>query len=233
LDTSKYDQRLIDKAQQKVRKKPIKKEPRKIVPNIGQFAKIGVGADMAEAMVMSELERAGFNRFYSGKRSIARLMLTDDWNKANGAQTVSNSVVKSSGICYFGDGPTLTIKVNTRRDYMVHFVQNERMSGRISSVQHVSSSPEQASAIVAVHEFGHGIHTYDSTTEEGKRVNRAVLKRWNSKKREEISQYANTNELEYFAESFAAYQFERDWMKRNAPKAYRMVREVLKLRGLL
>jgi hypothetical protein len=233
LNPTKYDQRLIQKAQQKVKKQKVPTEPRKVKPNIGQYAKIGAGAEVAEKMVLSELERAGFNRFYSGKRSIARLMLTDDWDKGHGAQTVSNSVVKTSGICYFGDGPTLTIKVNTRRDYMQWFAKNERMSGRIPSVQYTSSSPEHASAIVAVHEYGHDLHTYERTSLEGKRVHSAIMKRWNDRKREDISQYANTDEYEYFAESFAAYQFERDWMKRKAPKAYRMVREVLKLRGLL
>jgi hypothetical protein len=136
-------------------------------------------------------------------------------------------------VCYLSDSITLTIKVNTRRDYMRHFAMNERMNGLIDSVQMTSSSPEQASAMVAVHELGHGIHEYDRGKEEGKRVASVVLKRWQDSKRENISRYANTNEQEYFAESYVAYQFERDWMKRKAPKAYKMVREVLKLIGLL
>lgn len=233
LDPSKYSQRLIEKAQQKVRKKRERKPRQTKKANVGHYAKIGPGAEQAEAMVMAELDRAGFNRFYSGNRSIGRLYLTDDWDKSHGAQTATNSVVKSSGVCYLSDSITLTIKVNTRRDYMRHFAKSERMHGLIDSVQMTSSSPEQASAMVAVHELGHGIHEYNRGKEDGKRVASVVRKRWQDSKRENISRYANTNEQEYFAESYVAYQFERDWMKRKAPKAYKMVREVLKLRGLL
>lgn len=233
LDPTKYDQRLIDKVKQKVRRRRPERDNRKPVVNIGHYAKIGRDAELAEPMVLAELERAGFNRFYSGKRQIARLYLTDDWNKDPSAETESNSVVSASGVCYSSQGPTLAIKVCTRRDYMGTFAKNERMSSRLYSSQLVSSSPEQASAITAVHEFGHGLHRYGKATEEGKKVAGIIKKRWDDPKREGITEYANISDGEYFAESFAIYQFERAWMRRKAPKAYRMVRQVLKVRGLL
>jgi hypothetical protein len=46
-----------------------------------------------------------------------------------------------------------------------------------------------------------------------------------------ITQYASTNEQEYFAESFAAYFHRRDDLRRHDPNGFAMVERVLELRG--
>jgi hypothetical protein len=64
-------------------------------------------------------------------------------------------------------------------------------------------------------------------------ADRIVQERWAAADREEVTRYSRHNPEEYFAESFAGYHLEREWMRKNAPKALRMVEDVLKLRGLL
>lgn len=231
LDLRKYDPQLAKLAREKVRRK-LKQPPRKKRPlNIGAVQVIGAGAEFAREPVMTELNRAGLSRFYTGKRALGRLIMTDDWQRSG--MNSSNSVVSTAGIFYYSRAGSLTIKVNTNRAYMAKAARSLKMSGKIPTVFNTATSPEQASAMAAVHEFGHGIHRHDFESEESKRVDSLISKRFADSNRESISEYANINHKEYFAESFTAYQFERAWMKRNTPKAYRMVRDVLKIRGLL
>jgi hypothetical protein len=96
------------------------------------------------------------------------------------------------------------------------------------TVQH----PEFADLTATLtHEFGHAVHL--ETFGKWGEIDHIVQARFDAIDREPISTYAQENSREYFAESYAAYQFRRAEMRTAAPKAFRMVEEVLRLRGLL
>jgi hypothetical protein len=83
------------------------------------------------------------------------------------------------------------------------------------------------------HEFGHAVHLHGTPGDPRLHtINQVVENRFNSKDREQVSQYSLQNHKEYFAESYAAYRLRGDEMKKLMPKAYAMVQDVLKLRGL-
>lgn len=232
LNRAKYNSRLLTAADRKLRKP----RPERDVPkpaNIGQINVIGTGAEQAKEVVLKELNRAGLTKFYADRRPLGHLIFTDEQSDDESAMSAINSVVNTSGVCYTNLERTVSIKVNTDRRYMSSFARSMSMSGKLQAVQYTSTSPEQASAMVAVHELGHGIHLYRQAEKEGVAADKLVLDRWHAKDREDVSEYAKTNHKEYFAEAYTAYQFEPTWMKKQAPKAYDMVRAMLKLRGLL
>lgn len=108
----------------------------------------------------------------------------------------------------------------------------------------------QAAAIrnTVYHELGHHAHLHanqrfspgSGTAEQrvvAARVNSIVEQRWTARDREYLTDYAQDPDTptmfrasEYFAEAFAAYHAEPSWLRRVAPKAYRMVEDVLRLR---
>jgi hypothetical protein len=96
---------------------------------------------------------------------------------------------------------------------------------------------------IITHEFGHAVH--EESVGKHEAIDRVVRERYSgavdpgrqqfmaNPDREPISKYAETNREEYFAETFAAYSFRREELRRAAPKAFKMVEDVLRLRGLL
>jgi hypothetical protein len=98
---------------------------------------------------------------------------------------------------------------------------------------------------VAVHEYGHHLHLQCEylalgRTEPGERPD-AIAKRghkvfkltndvWKKVEAGKVKSptlYAETNRVEMWAESFTAYHYERDWLKRRHPVIFKMVQAVL------
>lgn len=100
---------------------------------------------------------------------------------------------------------------------------------------------------VLTHEFGHAVHletvgdhaaiddivrkVYSgaNSTRLGSRLDDRIP----NPDREIVSTYGEGNRMEYFAESYAAYQMRREELRSVAPSAFKMVEDVLRLRGLL
>lgn len=98
---------------------------------------------------------------------------------------------------------------------------------------------------VAVHEYGHHVHMACEflalgRTEPGKRpdaiarrghkvfkLTNDVWKKVEAGKVEPPTRYAETNRVEMWAESFTAYHYEREWLKRRHPVIFKMVQAVL------
>lgn len=97
----------------------------------------------------------------------------------------------------------------------------------------VISKNGQGLDTVITHEFGHAVHLHGTPGDPKLHtINQVVENRFNAADREQVSKYSLQNHREYFAESYAAYRLRGDEMKKLMPKAYAMVQDVLKLRGL-
>ena len=109
------------------------------------------------------------------------------------------------------------------------------------------SSPKQKVMLAAVHEFGHNAHLYAggykridgrpgpaprTTPGAMSKIDQRIMKVFNAEKRAHITDYADTNHMEYWAESFAKYHYDPDWLLTNRPEVYEMVNNVLQQRGL-
>jgi len=81
-----------------------------------------------------------------------------------------------------------------------------------------------------IHEFGHAVHL--EPVGKHREIGDLVFNVYSDPERVPVSGYGETNDREYFAEAHVAYHFRREELKRHAPKAYKMVRDVLRLRGI-
>ena len=88
-----------------------------------------------------------------------------------------------------------------------------------------------------VHELGHHIHLHDQPVRGGRasqlsqRVD-AIVGVAFVRSRGPITMYGQQSAREFFAESFAAYMFERAALQQHDPVAFKMVVDVLAARGL-
>lgn len=98
--------------------------------------------------------------------------------------------------------------------------------GQSWSVSSTAPSSLEASRRTLVHELGH--HAHGSLGADGDKVVRAAFLNAQTP----ISKYAATNRYEYFAESFAAYRYFPEQLKRHDPNGYAMVVDVLRLHGI-
>lgn len=83
---------------------------------------------------------------------------------------------------------------------------------------------------VLTHEFGHAVHM--STFGPYQEIDQVVHSRFLALDREAVSRYAEENRFEYFAETYAAYRMRGAELLQVAPKAHKMVEDVLRLRGM-
>ncbi len=86
---------------------------------------------------------------------------------------------------------------------------------------------------VLVHEFGHHIHMHNGDGKGGQAdeiVKRTFTK--HHQERKAVSEYGGTNHAEFFAEAHLAYRRRHSEMKAAAPNAFKMVEDVLTLRGI-
>jgi SPP1 gp7 family putative phage head morphogenesis protein len=134
---------------------------------------------------------------------------------------------------YSGGAPVL--KVNTNRARMAGLVDVGAVDTPSPLGMQYAPTVEQVIERTTTHEFGHAVHMHASVSDRGtyERVDRVIKARFSADDREKIGKYSGTNDMEYFAEAFAAYHHFGDWLKRTAPKAYAMVEHVMRIRGML
>jgi hypothetical protein len=122
--------------------------------------------------------------------------------------------------------------------------------GKMFSMGTQPGTTEAAVRNTVYHEIGHHAHMHGNPRftggtlqgtprqrEAAIRVEAIIEQRWAARDREFLTDYAQHPETpdifrssEYFAEAFAAYHAEPAWLKRVAPKAYKMVEDVIRLR---
>lgn len=183
--------------------------------------------------VMAALDRAGLSRFYdkSTGRKLRLLMTTKSARRA----TALDDRVGQGALGEYYANPkrgTLKILVNERTQFAAPM-------GQTFTVSQASKDYREQLRRVAIHELGHAVHLHgaDETWFQpgsfGEKLNRIPWDAFKHPQREWISKYATTNYKEYFAEAFTAYHTEPEWLRANAPRAYRMVEDVLRLREML
>lgn len=96
---------------------------------------------------------------------------------------------------------------------------------------------EGAERAVMTHEYGHHVHLYDARENTSAfgvvdDMIRAQYQASSVDRLASISQYGSVNHLEYWAESYTAYQLAPDSLLRHDPGGYAMVETVLRLRGI-
>jgi hypothetical protein len=197
-----------------------------------KVSKLRVSGETAEAhrkVVYDALEEAGAGKFFKkpGHR-LKRLTVTD---KVKGKTTAPTSdfIEEGANGIYFGGGLP-QIKICTTRAFDA--ATRREIAWSTSSSR---KSMEDAIRTTTIHEFGHVVHLdrSDNDYDLANAVDVLVLERWNDPDREQVSRYSLTNRKEYFAESFASYHVEPEYLKGRAPKAFAMVEKVMKLRGML
>lgn len=102
-------------------------------------------------------------------------------------------------------------------------------NARDSIVDEGARTPAEAYARILVHELGHALLGHS-----GEEVEKAAKTLWVRAVRRNacVSARARKNEHEYFAEAFSAYFFEPEELRRVDPRAYKMVRDILRARGI-
>lgn len=99
--------------------------------------------------------------------------------------------------------------------------------GAMWSISKTATDRRDALRRTFVHELGHHVHFT-----AGSDADRAVRAAYADPKSKPLTQYGGTSHEEYFAESFAAWVFHRNDLRRHDPVGYRMVREVLTSQGV-
>lgn len=92
-----------------------------------------------------------------------------------------------------------------------------------------ASSAPDAFGRVITHELGHAVHEASDAATRQRIADLYVASRRGANG---VSTYARDSESEYFAESFGAYFHEPDELMRQDPEAYRLVRDILRSRGI-
>lgn len=109
----------------------------------------------------------------------------------------------------------------------------------------IATTHEQVVEMNACHEFAHHLHMSTLDRSLGYEAHLAkrpdpndeadvlIHREFSRSDREHVSRYGMTNRFEFWAESLTAYRYyERAWLEQNAPRTLRLVRKVLKLKGL-
>jgi hypothetical protein len=112
---------------------------------------------------------------------------------------------------------------------------NGLLPGSSWSVSNVGSSKRNAMTRTFVHELAHHVHHFDwngvtPATQAALQVNAVILAAF-ARTKGPLTMYGLNNAKEYFAESFAAYVFERAALQLHDPVGMKMVEDVLAIRG--
>jgi hypothetical protein len=102
------------------------------------------------------------------------------------------------------------------------------LPGKNRVVSNAARNETEAIQRNLVHEIGHLL--LESGPRHARHYVNGVYRRFRSKA---VSQYAKKNSLEFFAESWTAYQFEPDALRTHSHEVYAMVEYVLKESNLL
>lgn len=104
-------------------------------------------------------------------------------------------------------------------------------SSPIGSAHQIAETVNDQFGAILTHEWGHAVHMHPDG-EQLAAIDHNIRAAFRAPDREQISEYANADHREYFAESYTAYVYHKAELRRDAPKAYRMVELVLSLRGI-
>lgn len=185
-----------------------------------------------QADILDALNRAGFSRFYS-KESGRKLDLVLTGSQRARANAFDDHVNRGASGEFYRTKRGNSLKVLTSQE-----LEPTAPMGEAYSVPVAATTLREQIRRTALHEFGHAVHLHGNLGNIGPtdaiaaKADSIVEKAWRTE-RDWISPYSIVNRNEYFAEAFAAYHSEGDWMRTNAPNAYRMVENVLRLRELL
>ncbi len=182
------------------------------------------GAQASFAAVDKGLKRASRD----GKSAIKRLELTE-FTSADDS-TVENRLPAGCGGMYFGGGPgVLRVKVN-RGAIEDKWARAHKLTDAESipfNTAFIAKDVDEVIEMVTVHEYGHHLHI-EKRNWNATKVNAKIFDAFNDPDRQDVSEYARHNHLEYWAESYSAYQYyPRAWMTKHAPKVIRFVEEIL------
>lgn len=215
----------------------------KVLPfNVGAIRVRGVSAAKHRETVYNALEEAGASKFFrTPQHQIRRVTITDlQRGRSATADQLDDYIPHgANGLAWHGASSPV-IKILGRRP------PPDNPTSELTKAWSVSESRKTEREMIratTIHEFGHIVHL-DGSGPAGLALQRqvdkvvedrfyAVNKATISSDREELTTYARTNKDEYFAEAFAGYHLEPTWMKKHAPKAFGMVEDVLRLRGML
>lgn len=149
----------------------------------------------------------------------------DDLQLRTGARGASGTY------SWFGGKLTLMINAGRRPSTWGHSL----LPGSSWSVSSVGTGKRNAMIRTFVHELGHHVQLFDwkvatPGTPAAVRVNAVILAAF-SRTKGPLTMYGLHNSKEYFAESFAAYVFERAALQLHDPVGLKMVEDVLAIRG--
>lgn len=214
-----------------------------------QFGKFGdVGAVQAAAAERG-LAKAGFGKFFA-TRSIERVTFTTLKTPVGVEDTPESPRVRTSG-AYWHGAKAEALKVNVDPEFMGRMTSRTVTEARpdLRGMQY-GGTAEESIERTAVHEFGHAVHLHPDLVESSAadavvEARWAALQKdfknpdgtmnihkWVDSRAEFMGEYAATNAQEYFAEAFTAYHYHFEWLKRTAPLAFKMVEDVMRIRGL-
>lgn len=208
--------------------------------NVKRVRIIGKDSEERRAAVYSALESTGFKEFWQVKgRHLDSLTITDHRTERGNFEAMSDSIEGAYGLAYSGKigrnwgGESLKIFGSAKN----HWIKGNPLGSRYTSEVGMSTDRYTAADDVigglTKHEFGHMVHLNDQADHTHVEIDRLIKNRYQSNDREKITKYADTDHQEYFAEAFAVYHSEdREWLVNNAPKAHKMVEDVLRLRGM-
>jgi len=258
LGAAKYDAQLVATAQRKIRNvaKPLEPQIKKpkvpsateivsgfndtpglLGDNVKRVRIVGSHSEQHREAIYDGLNRAGFQKFWSVPgRSLDSLTITDKRVGFENFASMSDTIEGGSGLAFsagvarnFGGE---ALKVHGRAALNV---ARSVAPGKGYLIAQTEVSVSDYVSNVSVHEFGHMLHLNDQVGSAHHDIDNLINSRFNASDREHISDYARENRQEYFAESFAAYHSKAhpEWLLKNAPKAHKLVEDVLRLRGLL
>lgn len=162
---------------------------------------------------------------------------------------VENALPPNCGGVYW---PSMRqLRVGTDAEHVLPFLQKRTLdefdpksAGKLvipGNTQNVAQSAEQVVEMTACHEYGHHIHMsklaprYRASEQPDPNddADVAIHREFTRSDREPVSYYGVTDRYEFFAEALTAYRYyDRAWMAKQTPRTLRLVRKVLKMRGL-
>lgn len=249
-----------DPAPAKPRKPRAPRKPKPPPPASEQFERIGVPQPDVFGKAPEAMRQAtaqGFAKALGrggkadgGKVAQLGLLQLTSSEQGRDAEHGVNALPRNTGGVYWSGWRTLRVGMGDshiepflRRRAIDEFQPKARGGRDVPfNTQDIAQTREQVVEMTACHEFAHHMHMarLRGSWDELRRgpdptddADIAIAREFARSDRENISRYGMTNRFEFWAEALTAYRYyPRSWMQQNAPRTLRMVRQVLKLKGL-
>lgn len=250
-----------DPAPRKPRKPRAPRKPKPPPPAAATFELLGVPQPEVQGNAPEALQRATARGFEvalgkGGKADGGRiaqlhdLQLTSSERKSDDLHG-SNVLPKYTGGVYWKNTRRLRVGMADghiepflKRRSIAEFMPRERGGRDVpQNSQDIAQSREQVVEMTACHEFAHHMHMsrlsattraeLDAGPDPNDEADIAIHREFMRSDRQNVSRYGMTDRFEFWAESLTAYRYyPRPWLQQNAPRTLRLVRKVLKLKGL-